>query len=392
MENIFPTEKEKQLIEKYKEHNPTDLALKLKNNGDVRAKFVVMQISGYQAIKTKMPTWYFADIVFPVHLPLEQCSSDITAEYKTLIIKRLVSSFDVFVDITGGFGVDFYAISTLFKKSVYVERDNVLCRIVEHNFNVFGKKNCEFLNSNGIEFLKQTNEKFNLVFIDPARRNSHGKKTVFIQDCEPNIVENQEIIMQKSDLAIIKLSPMLDIANSISTLKNVKEIHVVGHKNECKEVLAVVEKNYNADVKIFTFCDSKGFDFLYNDEKNCDVNFYKSDNFVGKYLYEPDATVMKSGGFKTISKRFNVEKLHPSTHLYVSDNEIVDFPGRCFVVKKVGRVKDFVGLTANLTVRNFPIKTADLKKKLKLKDGGNVYLFATTLYNDKKVVLQVEKI
>ena len=391
MDNIFPTETEKKIIEKYKENNAATIALKLKDKENLRSRYVVTQIKGYQTIKRKMPLWTTYNIVYPQHLPLEQCSSVTTAEYKTLIIKRNLANFDSFVDLTGGFGVDFYVISYFFKQALYIDQNNELCEIVKHNFNIFGRSNTKFMTSDSVDFITNTNQKFNLIFIDPARRDIAGKKIIMIEDCKPNIANLQDVIIQKTELAMIKLSPMLDITDCISKIKNISEINIVAVNNECKEIVLVIKKDFCNNPHIFTFCDGISFDFYLNDEKNCEIDFFSNENLIGKHLYEPDAAIMKAGAFKTVAKKYNLKKLHPSSHLYISDFEIKNFPGRHFIIMQTGKPKDFAGITANLTVRNFPEKADVLKKKLKIKDGGDIYLFATTLYNNKKIFIHAEK-
>ena len=388
------TEAESKLIEQYADSDVNTLALKLRDSDNVDSKFVLRQIAGRQIMRRKMPLWAEnADLIYPPHLPLEQCSSFFTANYKKEIGQRLLSSFDNCVDLTGGFGVDFFVMSENFSYAVYVEQNNALYDVVRHNFDILHRTNAEFIYTDGVEFIKNTDQHFNLVFIDPARRNSVGKKTVCIEDCEPDILCFQDVMIQKADVVMIKLSPMIDIADIVAKLHNVSEIHIVATANECKEVLVVLQKGYVSEPQIFTINNHQRFAFFPSAERDCVIDFCQESDLSGKYLFEPNAAVMKSGAFKLISKSFSVDKLHISSHLYISNHDISDFPGRRFYIETIGQPKDFAGIgAANLAVRNFPQKAELLKKKLKIKDGGNIYLFATTLSNGSKVIIRCIKV
>lgn len=388
------TEAESKLIEQYADSDVNALALKLRDSDNVDSKFVLRQIAGIQVMRRKMPQWASnPDVQYPDHLPLEQCSSFFTANYKKEIGERLLTTFDKSADLTGGFGVDFFVMSENFSHAIYAERNTNLCDVVRHNFEVLHRSNAEFLNSDGVDFIKNTSEHFNLVFIDPARRNSAGKKTVRIEDCEPDILLFQDIMIKKADVVMIKLSPMIDIVDIVAKLHNVSGIHLVATANECKEVLVVLQNGYNSEPRIFTINDNQRYSFILSNERDCDINLYQSTNLSGKYLLEPNAAVMKSGSFKILTKDYNVSKLHVSSHLYIADHDIKDFPGRRFKIERAGQPKEFSGIgKANLAVRNFPEKAEILKKKLKISDGGDIFLFATTLYNGSKVLIQCCKV
>ncbi len=388
------TEAESKLIEQYADSDVNALALKLRDSDNVDSKFVLRQIAGSQVMRRKMPQWASnPDVQYPDHLPLEQCSSFFTANYKKEIGERLLTTFDKSADLTGGFGVDFFVMSENFSHAIYAERNTNLCDVVRHNFEVLHRSNAEFLNSDGVDFIKNTSEHFNLVFIDPARRNSVGKKTVRIEDCEPDILLFQDIMIKKADVVMIKLSPMIDIVDIVAKLHNVSGIHLVATANECKEVLVVLQNGYNSEPRIFTINDNQRYSFILSNERDCDINLYQSTNLSGKYLFEPNAAVMKSGSFKILTKDYNVSKLHVSSHLYIADHDIKDFPGRRFKIERAGQPKEFSGIgKANLAVRNFPEKAEILKKKLKISDGGDIFLFATTLYNGSKVLIQCCKV
>ena len=389
------TKTEKKYILEHINDDVRDLALHMKANEDFRPKFVLQQIAGIQAMKRKMPQWAEnEDIIYPVHLSLEQCSSEFTSNYKRNIIERLCAnaSDKIFADLTGGFGVDFSVMSRGFAKAFYIERNGELCQIAQHNFQALAIRNFEVVNGDGVDFLRNTDYQFDAIFIDPARRNNSGGKTVHIQDCEPNILDFQDIILQKSDIAIIKLSPMLDITECLSKLKNIAEIHAVASDGECKEILVVLTaKKTNNEPQIFAVNNNLTFSFLKSEELNCSATIADSIS-QGMYLYEPNAAIMKAAPFRLLTQRFGTKKIARNSNLYISDDWIEDFPGRRFRIVMVGGVKDFHHIEkANIAVRNFPLKADELRKKLKIKDGGDIYLLATTLSDGRKVLIETRK-
>ena len=391
------TATEKIFVEMHKDDDVRALALRMKEGtADFRPKFVLQQIAGIQAMRRKMPHWADnQDIVYPVHLSLEQCSSAFTANYKRSIIERFCANVSekIFADLTGGFGVDFSVMSRDFAKAFYVERNAELCDIAQHNFQALGIHNFNVVNGDGVDFLSNYDKKIDVIFIDPARRDSTGGKTVHIQDCEPNILDFQDIILQKSDIAIIKLSPMLDISECQLKLKNITEIHIVASDGECKEILVVLTaKKINDEPLIIAINNNLTFKFLKSEEQNCAATIADSIQ-EGMCLYEPNAAIMKAAPFRLLTQRFGAKKIARNSNLYVSDEWIEDFPGRGFRIVKVGGVKDFKHIEkANITVRNFPLKADALRKQLKIKDGGEVYLFATTLNDGRKVIIETRKI
>jgi hypothetical protein len=273
-----------------------------------------------------------------------------------------------------------------------VERNAELCEIAQHNFHALGIHNFNVVNGDGVDFLRNTDEKFGAIFIDPARRDSAGGKTVHIQDCEPNILDFQDIILQKSDIAIIKLSPMLDISECQLKLKNIAEIHIVASDGECKEILVVLTaKKINDEPLIFSVNNNQRFMFWRSHEEYCSLLIANHVN-EGMYLYEPNAAIMKAAPFYLLAEYYFIKKIAPNSHLYVSDNWIEDFPGRGFRIVKIGGVKDFKHIEkANIAVRNFPLKADALRKQLKIKDGGDIYLFATTLNDGRKALIETRK-
>ena len=391
------TATEKIFVEMHKDDDVRDLALRMKEGtADFRPKFVLQQIAGIQAMRRKMPHW--ADnqnIIYPIHLSLEQCSSAFTANYKREIIKRYCTKMSEcnFADLTGGFGVDFSVMSRGFGRAHYVERNSELCEIAANNFQALNLDNYEIIDSDGVEFLKNFDGHFGAIFIDPARRDSTGGKTVHIQDCEPNILDFQDVILQKSDIAIIKLSPMLDISECQLRLKNIAEIHIVASDGECKEILVVLTaEKTNDEPLIFAVNNNQRFMFWRSHEEYCSLLIANHVN-EGMYLYEPNAAIMKAAPFYLLAEYYFIQKIARNSNLYVSDEWSEDFPGRGFRIVKGGGVKDFKHIEkANITVRNFPLKADALRKQLKIKDGGEVYLFATTLNDGRKVIIETRKI
>lgn len=390
------TTRERIFVQEHRDDDVRALALKMKEAAGFRPRVVLQQIAGIQAMRRKMPHWADnQDIIYPVHLSLEQCSSEMTANYKRGIVERLCSNISdkFFADLTGGFGVDFSVMSAGFAQAFYLERNIELCEIVMHNFKVLGLKNQTIINDDGAEFLQNVDKKFGVVFIDPARRNNAGDKTVHIQDCEPNILDFQEVLLQRTAVAIIKLSPMLDISECLLRLKNIAEIHVVASDGECKEILVVLTAEKPDDEPtIFAVNNNQTFSYLKSDEQNC-VPIIADRVGEGQLLYEPNAAIMKAAPFRLLTNRYNIKKIARNSHLYVSDEIVVDFPGRKFRIVKVGGVKDFKHVEkANIAVRNFPIKADELRKQLKIKDGGDIYLFATTLDDGRKIMLETARI
>lgn len=366
------------------------LALQAKKYPGMDMPFIINQIAGRQTAEHKIPSWYAVEgIIYPVHLSLEQCSSELTARYKASLL-----SGESLIDLTGGFGIDCAFLSNGFKQVTYIERQKELCDIADHNFTLLSLHHITVLNKDSVEALHQTSP-VDCIFIDPARRNEHGGKTVLISDCEPDVEALEELLLSKANRVMIKLSPMLDLSLALRALKHTTEVHVISVQNECKELLLILE-NADKDVSIqcinFTNKGTQTFVFTQEEETGAMIPYT---NQVAAYLYEPNASILKAGAFRVVASRFGLKKLHPNSHLYTSDTKIEDFPGRCFEVDAVGSVKDktlLAGLSqANITVRNFPMSVAELRKRIKLKDGGDVYLFATTLNDDKKVLIKCKR-
>jgi hypothetical protein len=386
----------KEFIALHEKEDIFALKLKYQNIPGIDIELAIRQITGKQKIKSKVPLFYnTADILYPVQLSLEQSSSESTAQYKSSLCEG-----NRLVDITGGFGVDCCFMSQGFKQATYVERQEALCELAVHNFKALGKNHIEVIHSQTEEYL-DTMEHADWVFIDPARRSISGSKVVLLSDCEPNVLVISELLREKANRVMIKLSPMMDISAALRDLPLTNEVHIISVENECKEILLVMNRTLPEKVKVKTinFSQNNGnqsFEFYSEDESMAESSFTSR---AGNYLYEPNAAIMKSGAFRLIGQRFNVQKLHINTHLYTSNELSVDFPGRIFEVtnqwgNSKNELKDLMAKTpkANITVRNYPLSVDELRKKLKIKDGGDSYLFACTLNNEQKAIIQCKKI
>ena len=355
--------------------------------------YALNQISGWQKAKEKIPSWSeIDDLVYPPHLSMEQCSSEQTAAYKATLVRG-----ESFTDLTGGFGVDFAFIARNFKQATMVERNAELCEIAMHNLPLLGLPNAKVVNGDGMDHLRQM-EPVDVIFIDPARRDQQGRKTVSIADCEPNLLEVLETLHARAKKILIKYSPMLDITLAIKELKCVESVHDVSVENECKELLFLLsEKTAGSPLFHCVNLSKRGetrYTFTMEEERNATIRQAGS---LGKYLYEPYSSLLKAGAYKSLCTHFPVEKLAVSSHLYTSDEPINDFPGRAFRVvdtftlnKK--EVKEHLGNVkkANIAVRNFPLSANELRNRLKIKEGGDIYLFATT-HMEKRLVIMCEK-
>lgn len=363
-----------------KEHINDDvsqLALRGSKEPEVDMGYALHQIAGHQKAKTKIPSWAATDgMVYPPHLAMEQCSSEATARYKA----RIAGQGQLFVDLTAGFGVDMAFISQGFKRAIHVERQEQLCAISSHNFTLLGLNHIEVVCGDGVAYL-HTMPHADLIYIDPARRDEHGARTYGIADCTPNVLELLDEMLEKADRLMIKLSPMLDWQKAVADVGPVREVHIVSVDNECKELLLVVSK---AEASLKVFCVNNDEVFEYDPQEKRPYTTIIPE--IPHFLYEPNASVMKAGCFDWVAQRFGVSQLDKNSHLFVSDTESDSFPGRQFMIEKIvsmnkRELKDALeGIDrANITVRNFPMSVAELRKRLKLKDGGDVYIFATTV-------------
>ena len=372
------------------------LALQSNRYPLVDMALAIRQINGMQKIRFKIPFFHQnKNFLYPAQLSLEQSSSESTAKYKSTLCEG-----DTLTDLTGGFGVDCYFMAKNFREVTYVERLAELCELSRHNFNTIGSKNISVVHADS-EYHLVKMEKADWIFIDPARRSESGKKVVFLSDCEPDVYFLAPLLVEKANKIMIKLSPMLDISAAVSKLPNTSEIHIISVENECKEVLLILNQSVENKKKIKTININKYksdqiFEFLVEDESNSIIGFTSE---IDKYLYEPNAAVMKSGAFKLVGIKFGLSKLHTNTHLYTSQKLIPDFPGRVFEVNCVwgNSKKEFKKMAmkttnANISTRNYPLTVEELRKKLKIKDGGEIYLFACTLANEQKVIIESKKV
>ena len=371
------------------------LALQAKKYPQVDMAMAVVQIAGRQIAEAKVPSWYHTEgLLYPKHLSMEQCSSEATAIYKAGLVEG-----DSFADLTGGFGIDCSFLSRKFKQADYVERQAELCELAKHNFPLLGLS-IGVHNEDGVEYLKQM-QPVDCLFLDPARRDGHGGKTVAIADCEPDVSALEDLLVEKAKKVMVKLSPMLDLSLALKHLKYVREVHIVSVNNECKELLLILQKE-SASSDITIHCEHivnasehQSFSFTQEQERTSDCPLATE---VGAYLYEPNASILKAGAYRSLTQTYACKKLHASSHLYTSEQFIADFPGRRFRVEAVSgfgkkELKEFLqGMEkANLTIRNFPSSVADLRKRLKLKEGGEDYVFATTLADESKVIIKCRK-
>lgn len=367
------------------------LALQAQKYPQVDMAMAVTQIVGRQTAESKVPSWARVEgLLYPRHLSMEQCSSEATALYKASLVGG-----DTFADLTGGFGIDCSFLSRRFVRASYVERQEELCELARHNFPLLGL-DIAVHHADGVSFLHGMSP-VDCLYLDPARRDGHGGKTVAIADCEPDLALIEDELVAKARIVLVKLSPMLDLSLALRTLHHVREAHVVAVQNECKELLLLLRRETDApDVQIhctqlLPSGEQRRFTFTQEQERSAECPLASE---VESYLYEPNAAILKAGAYRSLTQAYPVKKLHPSSHLYTSRQPVSGFPGRCFKVKAVAgfgkrELKTFLeGLErANLTVRNFPSTVAELRKRLKLKEGGDDYLFATTLADGRKVLV-----
>ena len=391
-------------IREHADDDVRQLALRGSKMSEVDLSYALEQIAGRQKAHTKLPSWASIDgIVYPPHLSMEQCSSELTARYKASIAGKGA----LFVDLTAGFGVDMAFIAQGFQKAVHVERQPQLCAISSENNNVLGLNHIEVVCGDGVEYLHTMNHA-DLLFIDPARRDEHGGRTYGIADCTPNILEMLDEMLEKADRVMIKLSPMLDWRKAVADLGKVNDVHIISVDNECKELLLAVnseERGKNSAspslrvvcVNLLSDGNKECFEFDGYHASPSSSAFHFSP-FDSRFLYEPNASIMKAGCFGLLEQRFGVMQLDKNSHLFVSDKEVIGFPGREFLIEKrtsMNKRELKAALAdidkANITVRNFPMSVAELRKRLKLKEGGEVYIFATTIANEGHQLLVCRK-
>ena len=399
------------------------LALSAKRAEGLDLSFALDQIAGRQKARTKLPSWYALAalgervdeahfLVFPPHISMEQCSSEQTAKYKKSVLDRVLSSIlalpwsrnSHFIDITGGFGVDFSYLAQGFAEATYVERQEHLCEIARHNFplldlpqaNVICKELDSPLQLTSLRAALQET----IVFIDPARRDTNGNRTYAIGDCTPNILDFIGELLKRTAVVMVKLSPMLDWHQTVEDINRtscsgnaVREVHIVSTQNECKELLLVLSERYESELEVHCVNDDDVFVFTPSETQA--VTFEEKPS---KKFFVPNASVMKAGCFSELESRFGIRQIARNSHLFVGSEDIVGFPGRVFDIEGVTTMnkkelkKALNGIDrANISVRNFPLSPEQLRKRLKIKDGGDVYLFATTDENDEHIIYVCKK-
>ena len=461
-----------EFIQEYREKDTRQLALQSARFPDVDMPYALDQIKGWQTARRKLPTWAACDgIVYPPHLSMEQCSSEPTAQYKLNLAMewaRRVESSELRVesleggvdnsseqpatlnsqlstlnchasrmtDLTGGFGVDFSFTSCAFASATYVERNAQLCHMVEHNLPLLGIDNAKVVCADAVGYLS-TLDMQTMIFLDPARRDQHGAKTVMLADCTPDVVQLLPQLLKKSRFTMLKLSPMLDWHKAVEDLQGtVREVHIVSVGGECKELLLVLSEEIESELKVFCAdleagggfggssrssgssssslssepsfprtpsspsahsshsAHSNASLFVYAPSASSPAPNSKLKTQNSKFLHEPNASIMKAGCFDELAVAYGVSPVSRNSHLFLSAEPVDGFPGRSFSIERVTTLNKrelrqaLAGIEkANIATRNFPLSVAELRKRLKLKDGGDVYIFATTTAEDEHLLL-----
>ena len=440
-----------EFIQEYREKDPRQLALQSARFPDVDMPYALDQIKGWQTARRKLPTWAACDgIVYPPHLSMEQCSSEPTAQYKLNLAMEWscriesselrVESSSRMTDLTGGFGVDFSFTSCAFASATYVERNAQLCSMVEHNLPLLGIDNAKVVCADAVDYLS-TLDMQTMIFLDPARRDQHGAKTVMLADCTPDVVQLLPQLLKKSRFTMLKLSPMLDWHKAVEDLQGtVREVHIVSVGGECKELLLVLSEEMESELKVFcadleagggsgeaglsggssgSSCSSLSSEpssprtpsspsapsspstpslsaslFVYTPGSSRPAPNSKLKTQNSKFLHEPNASIMKAGCFDELAAAYGVSPVSRNSHLFLSAEPVDGFPGRSFSIERVTTLNKrelrqaLAGIEkANIATRNFPLSVAELRKRLKLKDGGDVYIFATTTAEDEHLLL-----
>ena len=434
-----------EFVKQFRQADPRKLALQASRYPDVDMPYALNQIQGWQTAQRKLPSWAACDgVVYPPHLNMEQCSSEPTARYKQQVARRWAeripnASRTSMTDLTGGFGVDFAFTSRCFDCATYVERNASLCDVVSANLPRLGIQNATVKCAEAEAVLEQM-EPQTMIFLDPARRDEHGAKTVLIADCTPDVCQLLPSLMQKSQFVMLKLSPMLDWHKAIVDLDGkVREVHIVSADGECKELLLVLASDGKPEVQVFCVDilskpDSEGqyprSEFVYSIATNAQEEMVENNSKLenstsaqptnstfniqhstlppatnstfniqhSTFLFEPNASVMKAGCFDEIARAYGVSAISRNSHLFLSDHETDGFPGRTFVIDAVTTMnkrqlrQTLSGMKqANIAVRNFPLSVAELRKRLKLSDGGDTYIFATTTSDGDHILMLTHK-
>lgn len=374
-------------IENHLYDDVTKIVLKKSPFPGCTSQEIAVQIEAKSRIAKKLPSWFHEKgIYYANKLNLSQTSSEATATYKANIVKG-----ETLLDLTAGFGVDSYAFSKKMNQVWHLEKNAELSQIATYNFKVLNATNIKSIPEDGLNFLKKTNLVFDHIYLDPSRRNESKEKVFFLSDCEPDVTEQLEFLFTKSNNILIKTGPLLDIKAGLNQLRYVKAIHVVALHNEVKEVIWELEKGFSVQplIKAVNLRKNKSDTFIFKEQEEKDAIAYLSSPL--NYLYEPNAAILKSGAYKLIGNRFNINKISQHAHLYTSKS-LKEFPGRSFKILKVlpynkTELKRFRSTKANITARNFPESVSEIRRRLKIKDGGDNYLFFTKDLNERLVVI-----
>ncbi|MDR0228515.1 MAG: class I SAM-dependent methyltransferase [Flavobacteriaceae bacterium] len=390
MENKLLAQDIQQYIQENLQTPISTLAFKKSPFEGVEISELLTQIESKQKAKDKLPTWYAASpILFPKKLSIEQTSSEECAQYKASLLKG-----ERLIDLTGGFGIDCFYFSKQVKEVLHCEMQEELSQVVAHNFKVLEANNINCHCGDSLVYLTEHATSWDYIYVDPHRRNQAKEKVFFLSDCLPNVPAHLDLLFERTKTILIKTSPLLDIQAGINELRNVKEIHIVALNNEVKELLWILEKDYTSDVALIAINLTKGDTQRFVSTLNTVSHSVYAE--PQRYLYEPNSAILKSGKFDEVSVQYNLNKLHPHSQLYSNDT-LIDFPGRSFEIKEVlpfnkQTAKSLLtNLKANITVRNFPMKVEEIRKKWKVKEGGDLYLFFTTNHKNEKIIIVCHK-
>lgn len=375
-------------IRRHAQENASSIALKKSPFEQVSSAELAQQVNGRQKVSSKIPALLEQGktLYYPEKLNLEQCSSARTGKFKA----SLLLPNSTVLDLTGGFGVDSYYFAQQTKKVTHCEINGELSQIVAHNFSALGVDNVQFHTGDGIAFLSSSEERYDYIYIDPSRRVKN-QKVFRLEDCEPNILVYQSLFFEHTDTVLTKLAPLLDISGALNVLPHVKDVYVISIENDCKELLFVQHKSFQGIPRIHAVRlateEPQIFSFTYMAEREATPPWSEPTNF----LYDPDVAITKAGAFKSVATTFHLQKLHQHSHLYTSDNLVAEFPGRIFQIQQVVPFSVFKKKVdvakANIIAKNFPLKVEEIRKKFKIKDGGDDYLYFTTLFDDRLVVV-----
>lgn len=390
MNSAILLEESQQFINVHLNDDLTKIIFKGSPFKNISIQELANQIAAKKKSETKLPTWFhLKKCYFPDKISIEQTSSETTAKYKSKLI-----SGEKLIDITGGFGVDSFYFSKQVSKVIHCEINQDLSTIVAYNYQQLQVENIDTISGDGIDYLQKTTDFFDWIYIDPSRRNDHKDKVFLLKDCLPDVPKYLDFLFTKTNQILIKVSPILDISSTINELKFVSEIHIIAVQSEVKELLFLVNKNSDKEIKILTINilnqENQKFDFFINQQSTANYELPLS------YLYEPNAAILKSGGFDEVANQLGIYKLHKHSHLYTSDS-LIDFPGRRFKIESICKydkkvLKKLIPENkANITTRNFPKTVAQIRKETNIKDGGDLYLFFTTDINEKLICLLTKK-